>query len=568
MIHGRNLEISELTRRRWLPAALSATVALLLYAPTLWGTFIYDDLAQAVSDPRLADIKRWGEYFTEAYFPSGPDRLWRPLVSISYALQYQWHGPIAWPFHGVNILLHAAVSAGVAMLGMRIVALAGSGHELQGEPAVGQLAMRCGLLSGLLFAVHPVHVEAVAYIVGRADLLCTAGTVGALLLALSRWTPRRAIGIFICIWVAIFSKEQGLMAPLMIAGIWMWKGRLNRSELRDKGTPFDSERAVARGLAAILTLTLAGYMFYRQRMFSWTWDASSLDTIIQPLAESSTAERLLSAVAILGRAAQLMIAPLRLTPEYGYAVITPHPSWADPYGWGGLIVLIAGIAILIANVRRRKWAAVFLIGCAGVTYGVVSNVTLIGTPFGERLLYLPSVFLLLLIGFVYARWIERRHHEQHVNPAAARHARWAELALFLLIGIYGGRSLTYAIRWNDRLTFLETCLAENPRAVRLAVLVAEERIRRREWVLAERAIADGLAIAPDYWKLWSQGMWVAIEERKFAEATHWREGAWKRGGYPPDLLWLEGLLERRAAQYAIEVARRHIWPGVYREVNP
>src|SRR5258706_13617174 len=137
--------------RQWLPAALGAALAVILYAHTLWGTWIYDDLFHAYQDPRLGDVHLWPQYLTDAYAPSGVDRLWRPLVSLSYAVQWKLSGDRAWPFHAVNILLHAAASALVAELARR-------------------LAQRraVAVLAGLLFAAHPLHVEGVAYIVGRA----------------------------------------------------------------------------------------------------------------------------------------------------------------------------------------------------------------------------------------------------------------------------------------------------------------------------------------------------------------------------------------------------------------
>jgi len=333
----------------------------------------------------------------------------------------------------------------------------------------------------------------------------------------------------------------------MLAGIWIWKKRLNRDNTTEDIARFENEKTVARGMAAALTLTLAAYSFYRQRMFSWTWNASSLDEFIQPLAQSTTGERLISAVAILGRAIQLMIAPVRLSPEYGYAVITPKPAWNDPYLWTGAIALFTLIALFAISIRRRAWGMIFLLGCAGVTYGVVSNITLIGTPFGERLVYLPSAFLLILI----AIWL----------GICARQRRFINAALLLVVALFCWRTVTYAVRWNDRLTFLETSLAENPRAVRLAVLVAEEKIHVGDWPGARRAVEHGLKVAPDYWKLWSQGMWISIEERKFTEAGVWREGAWNRGGYPPDMLFLSGLLEKRAIQYGMETANAYLWPG-------
>src|SRR5437868_391636 len=102
---------------RSLPAAASAALALALYAITLGGTYIYDDRPILQQDPRLTSPARWKELWTRDYFNGGPDNLYRPLVSTTYALQVWGHGASesrAWIFHLINWLFHAGVCALVA----------------------------------------------------------------------------------------------------------------------------------------------------------------------------------------------------------------------------------------------------------------------------------------------------------------------------------------------------------------------------------------------------------------------------------------------------------------------
>jgi hypothetical protein len=107
----------------WRPAILAAIAALVVYAVTLGGTYVYDDRYIILIDPRIANFSRWGEYWTKDYFLGGADNLYRPIVSMTYALQARLHGTsehAAWAFHFVNWLLHAAVSASVAELTRRM----------------------------------------------------------------------------------------------------------------------------------------------------------------------------------------------------------------------------------------------------------------------------------------------------------------------------------------------------------------------------------------------------------------------------------------------------------------
>ena len=110
-------------------------------------------------------MSQWEKFWTQAYYPTSQDRLYRPLTSMSYAIEWRIFGDRPWVFHLINVLLYAANCAAVAELARRL----------------GGLAI--GYFAGLLFAVHPVHVEAVAYIVGRAELLSTGAMLWAMILA-------------------------------------------------------------------------------------------------------------------------------------------------------------------------------------------------------------------------------------------------------------------------------------------------------------------------------------------------------------------------------------------------
>ena len=79
---------------------------------------------------------------------------------------------------------------------------------------------RVGIFAGLLFACHPIHSEAVAGIVGRAELASAAGVLGAMVLFLRRpMTVPRALAIFAVSLAAMLSKEQGFLLPLLLLAL-------------------------------------------------------------------------------------------------------------------------------------------------------------------------------------------------------------------------------------------------------------------------------------------------------------------------------------------------------------
>jgi tetratricopeptide (TPR) repeat protein len=491
-------------RRAW-PWLIPAVLAALLYAHTLAGTYVYDDRFHAQTDPRLRGPSEWGAYLTEGYVPGGVDHLWRPLVSLSFAVQRFMTGDRAWPMHLVNILLHATATALVAQVARRL-----TGDD------------RVGLVAGLLFAAHPVHVEGVAYLVGRADTLCTIGILAALRLMLAPLTKRRALAVFACTALAILSKEQGLLLPPMLAATWLLRRRGGAETV-------PSERAAGRLLILLLLFGISAYVAYRDHILPWYWETNLLDYATQPMIHSDLLDRALIPVALFGRAVALLVAPLKLSPEYGLAVITSHQGRNDPYFYAGVIALIAVIAATITAWQRRAWTILVLLFCAGLTYFMVSNVKLIGVVFAERLLYLPSAFLLILLAMALTR--------------LPRRAMAAVLAILVIA--WGVRATTYAARWNDRLSFYERSVAEQPRSARLRVLLAGELIDRGDLDRARRVVEDGLDIAPDYWKLWTTAGRIAVEQGRFTVVQSMIDRAWELNPYPGDMVYLQDLFADR-----------------------
>jgi hypothetical protein len=246
---------------------------------------------------------------------------------------------------------------------------------------------------------------------------------------------------------------------------------------------------------------VSAYVVYREHILPWYWETNLLDYATQPMMRSGPRDRALIPIALLGRAVVLLAVPIKLSIEYGLGVITSHQSMTDPYLYAGAIALILATCATITAWRRRAWTVLFLLFCAGLTYFMVSNVKIIGVVFAERLLYLPSAFVLILLAMALVRL-----------PRGAT----VTIVALLVVG-WGVRTTTYAARWNDRLTFYERSVADQPRSARLRVLLAGELIDRGDIEQARRVIDDGLALAPEYWKLWVMAARIAIEQGRLTD---------------------------------------------------
>jgi hypothetical protein len=510
--------------RAWTPAALSALVALGLYAVTLGGTYVYDDLEIVYADPRLhggtrpdmrsliggeddlaqpppvVDIQ-WSRYLTDSYALGSSDRLYRPATSLSYAVQWWLHGDRPWAFHLINVLLHAGASALVGELGRRIG------------------GARVALVAGVLFAAHPVHVEAVANLVGRAELMCAIGSIGALVLMIGRrlgaW---RIAGIVASFVLALLSKEQGVVAPVLLLSAWP----LHRRLLDEKGVvELGQQRRAVQWLCLSLCWILAVYLVGREMYpgaertypLSMSWDRELLNPIINPVVLARGTDRLLVPTAILGRYMELLIFPWRLSPDYGGQIVGSTARWTDPYLYIGMACVAGGLALLgYAAMRRRPAMLLCLLGFAA-TYGLISNFALlIGTNMAERLMYLPSAFFIMLVVLGAIRLAERGGQGMAMALAVVGGA------VLLLASV---RTLRYAYAWNDRLRIAVTALAQQPRSIALHILMADELQRRGQLDEAAAAAERASQVAPDYWFVWYRRAEIAIVQGNLDEAERY-----------------------------------------------
>ncbi|HEY2587746.1 MAG TPA: hypothetical protein VGI81_18510 [Tepidisphaeraceae bacterium] len=454
------------------PALAAALFALIVYACTLRGTFIYDDVWVAQTDPRVAHPSLWGQYWTKPYMGLAPDKLYRPLNSLSFAVQRVWTGERAWPFHLVNWLLHAAVAAAVAELGRRLA------------------GVRVAWVAGLLFAAHPVHVEAVAGLVGRAELLCALATLLGLCAFLGKpLSARRIVSIALCCAVAMFSKEQGMLfAPLILALVPL---RRSRPELA--AAPV---RQAGLWLTVTLCYMLAGYLLLRESLIGFGWDRRLLMWVMNPMIRSHGIDRILMPVVLAGRYTVLLVAPHRQSIDYGAHAIGWTVSASDPYLYLGFFAILLWFALLVLSVRYRNWAALFCLLGFALTYGMTGNiVALIGTIFAERLMYAPSIFFIVLVAMGLARL-----PRQVATPVL--------VALTLTAGV---AAFDDARLWNAPEALFAQCVRNQPGSERAYDLLYDFYSTRGNWQRARQVAHESLGAIPDSDRSYEMCIWADLQ---------------------------------------------------------
>jgi len=404
-----------------------AAVAFAAYAGTLGHGFALDDGPEVVDNAHVRSLSGATTVFTSSSWAGAGDAavpMYRPLTTLSYSLNYALGGFAPFGFHLANVVLHALVCVLVLLLGLHL-----------------GLALPAAAVGALIFAVLPVHVEAVANVAGRKDLLAAAFAIGAVL-AHARAMRRGGASLIVpplLVAGALLSKESGLVLV----------GLLGAHDLLFARDGWRTQRRRALGLyASYVALTMAFVLARHAVLDTLVFPRIPFDE--NPVASAPAAIRIMTAVAVLGRGLLLLVAPFRLSADYSFAAIEPVTSPIDP-------VFLASLAAILALAGAAwRFRKTFPLGpFAFLWYGIAifpaSNLLVpIGTIFGERLLYVPSVAFALVAGAGAGALLESRVR------------RFAAVAITLLLVGHGVRTWDYARAWENDLTVFTAAASAQP----------------------------------------------------------------------------------------------------------
>ena len=415
---------------------LIAGVGVLVYLNSLPNGFAYDDIVIIRDNPTVHDLSNQARIWLTPYWP-GPEAwvrgLYRPLTTFLFAVQWWLGGGSPLPFHVFSLVLHVAASVLVYRLVLDLT------HHLEGS-----------LLAATVFAVHPVHVEAVANAVGQAELV----TAVLILIALRIHDPGdsggvrpwgRSVAVGTCFLLALLAKEHAIVLPLLL---FIWD--LARSRV---GRP---DYVSMMGRRLILLAGIAGvYLAARWIVMggSLTGDAAAFLPFLR-----DPVTRLGTALAVWPEYARLLVFPVDLSGFYDPGTL---PVWPGaPVRTLSGMVLLAGLAM--ASLHPGVWPGLRL-GSAWllITILPVSNLVFpIGTLLAERTLYLPSVAVAIWLATLLPRVSHRAAPRRRIGTIVRVTLGMAVIAL-------GMRTMDRNPIWRDNETLFSRSLEEQPRSFRL-----------------------------------------------------------------------------------------------------
>ncbi len=445
-------------------AAVLVLLAGLPYLNSLRNGFVYDDEQQILQNPYLRSLHHWREILTTPVWSYlGPDtaKYYRPVMSLGYLAGFQLAGPRPWLFHLVNLLLNAAVVLLVWKVSQRLFRRPGM-----------------AFLAAAIFALHPLHSEAVDWIAAVTDLELSLFYLLAFWFFLrlgeapggnrSRGAGTLA-GMAASFALALASKEPAVTLAAVATGY----EHLYRAD-RARTSP-----AVKISRYAPLWALVAVYFVVRARFLGGVFPS-------HPNTDLTSEQVWFSAIALVGQYVVKLLWPIHLCAYYLFSA-----DWAALLPWAAVgATVIAASAAFVAYAWRRNRTLTFGVLWFFATLAPVLNPRwLAANAFAERYAYLPSVgFCWLLAAACLAVGSRAAAHR-------TAHLGWAGVAA-AVAALSIARIVTRNRDWHDDVRLYTQTLRLDPQAYYIHNNLGQVYWDEGETEAAEREWRTALRLAP------------------------------------------------------------------------
>jgi len=491
-------------KAHWLPAALLMAAAFALYWVSLSFGYVLDDemviQKNVFTKDGFGGIGRiFGADSFMGYFQKKESLYlleggrYRPLSLATFAAEVGFFGKEnpALPYisHFVNVLLYALTGVLLYRILLGLFPLKEGGKWYFGLP----------FLAALIFVMHPLHVECIANIKGRDEILALLFSLGALYATLKYFDTDRSHWLLlsgVSLLLGLFSKENALTFLAVIPATVVFFTPVSRSRALGAAWPL---------LAAALVFILVRF---RALGFMLDHGKAVNDLMNDPFIGMTLGEKLATTFLTLGWYLKLLVVPHPLTHDY-YPYHVPKVGWSD---WRALLSLALYLGMgawAVLNWRKRSvaaWCVVFFL----LTLSIVSNLFVsVGTFMNERFVYMPSIAFCVLVAWLLARKLPELFRSKSDAPSIL-----AVGILAIMLGFFGWRTVTRVPDWESERTL-------NPSAVRVSEGSARAHLfyvtalykndypqattseEKEKWVsLMEHHINRAVEINPKYGSAW------------------------------------------------------------------
>lgn len=406
-----------------LLSLLLAITCFAVYYNSLSNDFVWDDRALILMDKTIKDLHNIPRAFSRDFFDFTQEEdvkygYYRPLVTISYMIDYAVWGENPFGFHLTNLLIHIVCSILVFRLFMSL-----------------GLPRRLAFLGGVIFGVHPIHTESVSWISGRTDLFCCL----FLLMSLSTYiayrqnydpelsfnSPGRFYALSIIFYaLSLLSKEMGVVLVFMILVMeWVYK----TSGWKD----------IAKRIAPYLLVTVGYLVWHSMAVRRLTGSRLKMDL-------SGMYPNIITFFKGFWLYLYKLLLPINLS---AYLKLDMLDGFIQPEAIVCFLMFVAFCCLIITVSKKKP-----LLGLGGgwllTTMAPLSNITRITSPLdmgftmAERFMYIPSIafILILIIGLDWGRGnILKRYSLGWVSG----------VIIIILVGLLGYRTILRNHDWQD-----------------------------------------------------------------------------------------------------------------------
>jgi tetratricopeptide (TPR) repeat protein len=414
--------------------AVVACFSCIVFANSLSGGFVWDDEVQVVKNWRIRSLDNLPSAFTSAFWSfmgtqaESQSNFYRPVQTLTYMFAFSIGGLSPASYHALSMGYHTAASMFVYLASVELM-----------------LAPPFAFAIAVLFAVHPVHTEAVSWIAGVPDVACGAFYFCSLWLFLRHLRTRNIISLLLAcgaFFAALLSKEMAITLPVVLLMLLVMRERsdLATREALLQLSPFLAITGMYLVMRFIALGQLAGVHIDAQA--GWL-DWSSLG------------------VRVLGEYIRYSVVPYPLNALHLLPLRLEYRALSTSLALVSVLAIGSSLWRLRAKLPEALlWFTIFLVTLIPVLYFKgMSN-----TFFAERYLYIPSFVMLVLIVGSLSRFAIPR------------------LGLFL-----GTVALVFAVvtvyrnqAWRTSETLYTSTLKIQPEAVQIRTNLADIHIKRSE----------------------------------------------------------------------------------------
>ncbi|MAT54314.1 MAG: hypothetical protein CMN32_07505 [Saprospirales bacterium] len=550
-----------MVRETLLLGLFIAFVAFAIYANTFGNDFILDD-SNAITENHFVKQGVAGipDILTTEYragYWQARGNLYRPVSLVMFAVEWQLFPNNPFPGHLINVLVYALC----ALLLFRLLCRLLPGWSVL-VPA----------LITLLFVVHPIHTEVVANIKSRDELMSFLFLIVSIHLLLDYVQGKRKRALWLAglsFFFAMLSKE-GVIT--MLAAIPLMLFFFTKAK----------KQQIIRATAS-LGIGAAVYLLIRASVLSAQtgehYDLLLIDNFL--VGAQSFSERTATAFKVLGKYLWMLFYPNPLSIDYAYNQI-PIVNWANWQPIASLLVYL-GLAGIVIRRFRKKEMWVYGIAFYLIAISLYSNLVLtIGSGFGERFLFLPSLgFCMALVGLLVLLTRSPLKDKSLNLTQSLKAGKVLVLILLPLFAAGAAMTMNRNTAWKDHFTIYETDVQHAPNSARLHYWYGNELMKEKalkaptqeeKMKYLDLAIAqynEALRIHPEYGDAYGQrGLaWYRKGDRQraaadYQEAINRKVGSWKvynnmgviygeQSNYPEAL---------KQFQYALKVDNRYPLP--------